>query len=99
MERGILPAFALMLGSVFLAMLMLASSHAQTPTAAQPQLSAERRAQAAGSTETFLTGTVEIVIRGGAKITADEAIVNHQTGVVDLRGQVRLILPPSALRQ
>lgn len=31
MERGILPAFVLMLGSVFLAMLMLVSSHAQAP--------------------------------------------------------------------
>jgi hypothetical protein len=31
MERSILPAFVLMLGSVFLAMLMLVSSHAQAP--------------------------------------------------------------------
>ena len=31
MERGILPAFVMMLGSVLLAMLMLVSSHAQAP--------------------------------------------------------------------
>jgi len=31
MERGILSTFVLMLGSVFLAMLMLVSSHAQAP--------------------------------------------------------------------
>jgi hypothetical protein len=44
-----------------------------------------------------MAGSVEIVIPGGAKIIADEASVDRQTGVVDLRGNVRLVLPPAML--
>ena len=104
MERGILPAFVIMLGAVLLTMVMLVSSHLQAPVSAQTntshaQFSAKRSAQEAGAPTTFMTGQVEIVIPGGAKISADEAIVNRQTGVVILRGEVRLHLPPSAIRQ
>ena len=105
MERGILPAFVVMLSAVLVAMVMLGSSHTQAQTTSaqttspQVQLSARRSAQVSGTTTTFMAGSVEIVIPGGAKIIADEANVDRQRGVIDLRGNVRLALPPAMLRQ
>src|SRR5436190_13282178 len=98
MERRILPAFVVMLGAVLVAMVMLGSSQTQAQTTSpQVQLSAKRSAQVSGTTTTFMAGSVEIVIPGGAKIIADEANVDRRTGVVDLRGNVRLALPPAML--
>jgi hypothetical protein len=87
-----------MLASVFLAMLMLVSSHAQTSNTTRAQLSAKRSVHPVGTAMTHMTGSVEIVIPGGMKISADEAVVNRETGMIDLRGEVQLTVPPSLLR-
>jgi lipopolysaccharide export system protein LptA len=95
MERGIVPAFVVMLGAVLVTMVMLGSSHAQTP--ANPpnpiQVTADSVRQVGNVVQ--LRGNVEIR-RGGSVLRADEAdvIANADVtaapGGVELGGNVRL---------
>ena len=44
---------------------------------------------------TQLKGAIELTLPDGARITADEADVDHASGSVELRGNVRVILRPA----
>jgi lipopolysaccharide export system protein LptA len=95
MERGLLPAFGVMLGAVLVTMVMFGSSHAQTPPNALTPMQVTADSIMRVGNVMQLRGNVEIR-RGGSVLRADgadvigNADVTAASGGVELRGNVRL---------
>ena len=77
---------------------MVTFANAQISAPAKLTMTSHQTLREAGKQTFRMTGAVEIVFQGGTiKVNADEAFVNRETGVVDLRGNVRLAVPPAML--
>ena len=85
---------------IFAVLGMVAFANAQTSAPPKLTITTERAAEEAGKQTILMTGAVEIAFNaygGTTRVNADEAFVNRETGVFDLRGNVRLAVPPPML--
>lgn len=83
---------------IFIVLGMVAFANAQTSAPLKLTITTQRVTEDAGKQTLQMTGGVEIVFEGGTiRVNADEAVVNRETGAIDLRGNVRLTVPPPML--
>ncbi len=77
---------------------MVTFADAQTSAPLKLTMTTQRAVEQADTQTIHMTGAVEIVFADGTiRLNADEAVVNRETGVVDLRGNVRLTVPAPML--